>query len=169
MENFVQSLKPLTVLMKFIVGVNLDNSDGKQKIVRFLVPAFGFLVIICHLIINGPCGLYSFTRRYLQIKDSYIALQPETIPIEHYGIALLIGDICRFPLFFSTPITHFIFVAAALMTRKWEDLCDILRKINYTMKLSKEFHGKLRRQCLVALSLLVLVNSDLEIRFHDQS
>ena len=159
MENFEQSLKPLIVSMKFVISVNFDTVKRKP-LVGFFVPAIGFLLIICHLSINGPCGLYSFTRKILSRKEAEVFdVNPsEILPDEPFHFALLIGDICRIPLFFSTPLIHFVFMIQVLMTKNWTDMRRVMHNINLKMNLTKAFHEKVHKNCLRVLVLLILVN-----------
>ena len=160
MENFKQSLKPLTLSMKFFIGLNLDkpktSTIKKSIFIRFFVPAFGFFVIICHLAINGPCGLYSFSRKH-RIKSAIWEDHNNISPKKPFDFFLLFSDICRFPLFFSCPIIHFVFIIGTLLTKSLQKLWQTLRRINFEMKLSQDFHGILRRHCLMALALHFLV------------
>ena len=153
-RNLAWSLKPLTVCMKFILGVTLEIG-GKRARCGYLISAFGLFPIICHLTINGPCGLYSNKEKHdigknLLDENFFKEGRPE----DEGGKILLVKDLCRWLLFLSLPAIHVIFMANVLLTKKWEDMWLFLNK----MKLSENFYCKCRRNCLIALSLLILVS-----------
>ena len=137
MKKLEHTLKPLTVSMKFIIGLNLGDVNRKPigLFIRFLVPAFGIFMIISHLAINGPCGSYSFTRNNIKFKwhARYTGNPNEIIPQEAIDYAFLIGDICMIPLFFFTPMTHIVLIGTFLLTKNWNDLWKILKTINFKM------------------------------------
>ena len=160
--KFEWSLRPFIVCMKFILGLNLNTTKRHNKLVHFVVPAFGLFVIICNLAVNGQCGIFSFYK-YKRGMDAVSINKGEEALFanelkEKDAIMLLIKDFCRLPIFLSTPIIHLVFIANVLLSKNWTKLWSDLKIIQKKLKLGEEFHQKCRQYCLVALLLLILVN-----------
>ena len=154
--TFDWSLKPFTSLMKLLLGLNVDAVQQSLS-VRLTIPAIGFFVIICHLVINGPCGVYSSTVSSADWKvyDSaftFVSANPK-------AMAALVGDICRIAFFLVTPVIHIVLMAHVLLTNHWKDLWLTLKKIQNKMNLDKDFYRKCRCHCFIALVLLLLVHN----------
>ena len=150
--------------MNFVLGFNLNVLDKRNSIFnRFIVPVFGFLIIVSHLAVNGPCGLFSYKKRHDVSKHLEAENPFEILPEDQQGKILLVKDVCRMAFFFATPLIHFFFLINVLFTNIWNDLGKCLNIIQQKMKLSDIFYCKCRRQCFVALAILVLVIQNLEI------
>ena len=154
-KKFDWSLKPLIICMRFASGCNLNiSSKFTSKAIRFAVPVMGLFYVMAHLVVNGPCALFSHKARYDEMKSLF-----KINLMKKEEVSYLAGDVIKISLFFSTTLIHLIFMANVLLTKKWRNVWNILQKIHQEMKLDNVFHGKLRRHCLVVLSLFILVNS----------
>ena len=148
--------------MKFVLGLNLNTIKRHNKLVRFLVPAFGFFVVIYNLSVNGPCGIFSFYK-CKRDKDAVLIIKGEEALFANElkqkdAIILLIKDFCRLPFFLSTPAIYLVFFANVLFSKNWSKLWSDLKLIQKKLKLGEDFHKKCRQHSYVALFLLILVN-----------
>ena len=158
-NKFEWSLKPLMVCMKFVLGCNLKDSKRTNIVVRFIVPALGLFYVFANLIVNGPCGLFSNSEFYNSKKFlHYKYTKTDDLHID--DIIYFIFDFVKFMTFLSTPLIHLIFMAKVILTRNWQDLWRVLQKINIKMKLDDLFHCTLRKHCLLALSIFILVSEN---------
>ena len=124
--------------------------------VPFLLPALGLLLIICHLAVNSPCGLYSNKIVY---ADESTRLEEKKLKKEtdKRDIFELIDDFCRFSLFLSTPIIVLTFIANMVLTKNWRNLVRLFEKIQRRMELERSFRRKFVHHFLVIMFFLILV------------
>ena len=160
MAKFEWSLRPLTVCMTIVLGLNLDIDKKPSIAIRFLVPVLGVFVILCSLAINGPCA-FQLNQKSQSFgsdlgEDYESAFQ--VVNIDTNSLLRIVSYVCRFGFFLAAPLVHLTFMANVLLTRNWRDLIETLRQIQKEAKLSKEFHLKCRRQCFVFIFLLFLVS-----------
>ena len=156
-NTFDWSLKPLMFAMRLVIGCNLKDAKRENVVVRFFVPALGLFYIIAHFIVNGPCALFSETAYFNSFKVVENENPLAIIPIDREDVLHFVFDSVKLTTFSLTLLIHLIFMANLLLTKKWNYLWKILQKIQTQMKLDDEFHKKLRRRCLVAFSIFILV------------
>ena len=171
-NNLEWSLKPFLISMKFILGLDFTNVSNLNCVrpVGFLIPAIGFFVSIFFLVVNGPCGLYSYKKENDDDKKFFDYDAPQNRSEEWHGKVKFIHDIIRFPLFLSSPTIHLVFMIKVLFTNRWRNLWGLLQTIHRKMQLDEQFNRKCRRHCFIALSLLVMVNTNTihnNIKVHD--
>lgn len=157
-ESFQWSLKPLLFSLKFI-GVYLDGPiSNRLSFMRIILPMFCIFVLVSNVLINGPQG---FGMAHLKEKLNGLGKYDSPFIFfksSPYALVILVKDImCKF-FFAAVPVIHLVFLATQLLTRKWTELWVILEKIQQKMKLDEIFHRKCRKQCFLAVFLLVLVS-----------
>ena len=156
--NFDWSLKPLIVCMKFVLGLNLGSQTS--RFARFLVPLFGFFIILCNLVFNGPCSVTrAFMKKMTFMSADYYNSSYTLVKSEPYAMLELVSNSCTLLFFMSTPLIHFGFMAKVLLTQNWTKLWSLLLEIQRKMKLDPKFHRQCRRHCYGALALLVFVTN----------
>ena len=143
--------------MQFVLGCNLNVSKRKKFATRFFVPALGLFYVFVYFFINGPCGLFSYKADYESTQYLHKENPLGINPLDSMNTVLFINDLLKFSTFLLTPVIHLIFMGNILLTKKWKDLSKILQQIQRQMRLDDVFHCKLRRHCLFALCLLILV------------
>ena len=156
-NTFEWSLKPLIVCMRVVLGCTLNFRKPANIADRFAFPILGLFYVIANLVINGPCGLFSENKKLHFLQNLYND-SPLGPNVTSYDFFCIVNDIKKFTLFLSTPLIHLIFMVKIQLMKNGRDLRKILQKIQRQMKLDDVFHCKLRRHCLVALGLLILVN-----------
>lgn len=162
-HNFDWSLKPLTGLMKFTGGINLQTfeiSKSNSVIKHVLFAALAAFVIVSNIVINRSCVK---TRLYA-LDDSLWTMYPlSDSPWANFFINP--RELLNFTRFYSAlvffcfvPAMHLIFFIIVLLSQRWKCLIDTFQCIHHRMKMAERFYRKCRRLCSFLMLVFVLVN-----------
>lgn len=153
--HFKWSFQPLIFFLKFVLGleVNVDTN----KLIRLAFSALSLVIIVSHLAANSPCGLYSSISH--NTRDVLIVFESAHNFGKRVSLAFLylVKDLVASVLFLSTVLVHLAFVANVLVIGKWKKLWHILESIEQSLRLDHKLYRGCRKQCLIALTLLLLV------------
>ena len=141
-NNFKWSLKPMIIFSKCL-GLKVDFTT-RSRIVPVVLLLILFFCSICVNVVSVTLGT---VNRFMDNNNR------STTPIFVKAVVSCIY-VADGLLFITIPL---VFTIISLGTRRWKGLWRTLKKIQEEMSLNEQFHHDCRRECVVALSILVLV------------
>ena len=145
-------------MTKFFVGVPFNFRNDKIHAKYHLgIFTFGFLIFLSNLLLNGPRGINIARFDWMNRKEGY---RSPFIFIKDNPDAMLqlVVDSTSIMFFVSVLLIHLIFLLETIFwNRTWKELVCSLNYIQNKMNFSENFYRKCRRQCLLALLILLVV------------
>ena len=155
--KFQWSLKPIDIITKFIIGIDLHFSGKKSLSVRLLCLFFAFFVVLSNFLINGPRGLKINSFEWMKNIQNYD--NPHLFFSENPDALLqFVVDIVSIMLWVAVFLIHFLFLVTVLLSQKWNFLKEILELLeNDELAFTNEFYRKCLRRNVIAIFILLLV------------
>lgn len=146
--------------MAVIAGLKLDLSITNSLSVKLAQCAWGFLLILFNILVNGLQAAYNFyhaSEDTLDILELMIVEAAKAVDVA-CRMDLMIGGHYYYRyllLFLGVPLTLYVHL---VLTGKWKKLWLNLQTIQNEFRPREEFYSKCRNQCYLGLVFFFLVN-----------
>lgn len=150
--NFSWSLKPIIFLLNAI-GIQLDTSGQMKKNTQLVLIIMSIVILLGNVITNVMGTFFKLVQIYkdIEIRSNEFKKWKDEIlgsigPIVQYFSNLFLASGCHLVIFFNYTFTE-----------KWKTIWVKFEEIQRKMDLEEAFYRKVRKNCYLGLSLLLLV------------
>ena len=148
--EFAWSLKPIFIWLMICLGIDLDRSNKKSKIHRWLIIFYSFCLLIC---ITMPAAVHNIVLNVLyKSKEKNI----EGKQLFRQSAAM---NVTR-KIFWTAIRTLFFLIHLSLVVSvrfKWKPLWKKLKTIESMIYNQIPFYRQLRRDAIIGLLMLLVV------------